>query len=573
MHHSTLQACLKRCLQRGESFSRQLNLIKKFKKFFCLALAICFTASPCYSADFSLTDLPDAGSEELFVLQIPDLHDSYEIQKRISALIRVLVKEHGFHLILEEGNDGNIPVSSVFWTGAGKLRTEWAESFLREGKITGAEFARAAGSERFALLGVETPALYRRHLRLKREILTDQRDAVNRLTAVENNLRREGRLIFSPNLLRYLRVSENFWKGKGAPPFEIPSFDLGQIVAEDAKQKDRLLENPRQRELLVRLEAISAFLRACRLEASRNDLRFLADRPAVMKEFLKEDPFLNRFWKRVREYYEVARARDRALAGNTLRTLERLGAKRAILVAGGFHTDGISRIFREAGIRQAVVSPLPGPGAATLREPNLLNMPVREARLFADLRGLGLLKKTSAHYQMLKTDARRLLAPEPGADPLDGTGWATPPDVRKDAAVLLPLGFSPSVSLLDRLARWSQALLKSNQVDLVIAVRTRSEQRRVHAMLNDALSKDLRSRVRVIRILTAHDFGALRRYLHGRFVFLFARESDKRRLESRGIAADQFFAARWSAREGSDSPLLRELAQLQNVYRTVVTSA
>lgn len=577
MQRSALQAFFRRCLQRGESFSCQLNPVKKFKKFFSLALVICFTASPCYSGD-SLFFADPSGpgsrpSEERFVLHIQDLHDSYGVQKRIASLIQILVKEHGFHLVLEEGNAGEVPVSDVFWTGNGKLRFALAESFLKEGKITGAEFARAAGPEGFVLRGAETRSLYRRHLRVKNEILSDQRDAANRLAVIENKLRRQGRLIFTPSLLRYLRASENFWKGKGAPPFEVSSLDFERIAAQDAKQKDRLVQNSRQRELMVNLEAILALHRAFRLEASRMDLRFLGAHSAEVKELLREDPFLNGFLKRVRKYYKIARARDRALASNTLKRLGRLDVKRAILIAGGFHTDGISRVLREAGVRQAVVSPLPGPEAATLREPNLLNLPVREARLFADLRGLDLLKKTSSHYRLLRADARRLLRPEFPADAIGGAAQPVPLSLGKDAVILLPLNSSPSESLLEQLSRWTESLLMSSQVDVVLGVRSRSEKLRVNAHLNHNLPKNLRSKVRVIRILTAQDFGALKRYLHGRFIFLFAAESDKRRLENRGIAPDQFFAADWSSRDGSDSPLLRELAQLQNVYRTVVTSA
>lgn len=57
------------------------------------------------------------------------------------------------------------------------------------------------------------------------------------------------------------------------------------------------------------------------------------------------------------EYYRLAQQRDRALAGHALERLLGSEDPRAILVAGGFHTPGITARLRAEGIAYLVVTP------------------------------------------------------------------------------------------------------------------------------------------------------------------------------------------------------------------------
>ncbi|MBI4549609.1 MAG: hypothetical protein HY714_01615 [Candidatus Omnitrophica bacterium] len=485
-------------------------------------------------------------------------------------MIRTLVNEHGFELVLEEGNSGVVPVTEVFWTGDHALRVALAESFLKEGKITGAEFSRASGGRPFDLIGAEDAARYRRHLDLKRAVLADRTDASNRLISIRKELRRQSRKAFAPELSRYLKASEEFWAGRGLPPFPVPaSPDFQSLVDEDARRKNSLVRSPAERLLIVRLETISVLLRLCRLESSREDLAFLRANDAVWREIVGGDSILKGFLRSVFEFYQLAEARDRALAENALKALRRSRSGRAILVTGGFHTEGISRILRQAGVGQEVLSSVPGPERAALREPNLLNLHVSEARLFADLRGLKMSR--GVHRRMFREDARRLMGPDLPGWVFSGAALDSRMPLRKDAVVLLPLSAAPSEAAVESLSRWSEALLKTNAVDLVLAVRSQRDQRRLRSMLR-TLPPEIRPRLQVIRVLTGQDFGALKRLLQGRFVLLFAEKSDRRRFRNRGIEPDYFLAADWNGRQ-AESPLLTELARLQSVYRSIVTSA
>jgi hypothetical protein len=76
---------------------------------------------------------------------------------------------------------------------------------------------------------------------------------------------------------------------------------------------------------------------------------------------LEEVSFPTLTWTRslpqVRAFYELAVERDMALATNALVDMKRTGVKRAVLIAGGFHTPGLTRLFRQQGVSYAVVQP------------------------------------------------------------------------------------------------------------------------------------------------------------------------------------------------------------------------
>ncbi len=61
-----------------------------------------------------------------------------------------------------------------------------------------------------------------------------------------------------------------------------------------------------------------------------------------------------------REFYKLALKRDMALTDNTLRHMTRYKKDKAILVTGGFHTQGITNILKEKDISYVVICPVIG---------------------------------------------------------------------------------------------------------------------------------------------------------------------------------------------------------------------
>jgi len=70
----------------------------------------------------------------------------------------------------------------------------------------------------------------------------------------------------------------------------------------------------------------------------------------ALEELMAAVPLRERF-------YRLALERDAALAGNTMRRIRETGQPAAVLIAGGFHTPGITRRLREEGVAYLVVTP------------------------------------------------------------------------------------------------------------------------------------------------------------------------------------------------------------------------
>jgi|GEM_PF-2437882 phosphomannomutase len=60
---------------------------------------------------------------------------------------------------------------------------------------------------------------------------------------------------------------------------------------------------------------------------------------------------------KLEEFYVVAIKRDKALVDNTLAAMNREGQKIAVLVTGGFHSEGIAKLLEKQGVSYVVVCP------------------------------------------------------------------------------------------------------------------------------------------------------------------------------------------------------------------------
>jgi hypothetical protein len=59
----------------------------------------------------------------------------------------------------------------------------------------------------------------------------------------------------------------------------------------------------------------------------------------------------------IERFYHLAEERDGILVNNTLDVMRKNNAEMAVLVSGGFHTDGITRLLKEQGVSYIVVTP------------------------------------------------------------------------------------------------------------------------------------------------------------------------------------------------------------------------
>lgn len=93
---------------------------------------------------------------------------------------------------------------------------------------------------------------------------------------------------------------------------------------------------------------ISSFLSFIKVQAPRYGINFYED-PGLVK--------IDQNLPTIEEFYEVAIERDPVLINNMLSEMKKEGVNACVLIAGGFHTKGITDILQERQIAYAVVSP------------------------------------------------------------------------------------------------------------------------------------------------------------------------------------------------------------------------
>ncbi len=94
---------------------------------------------------------------------------------------------------------------------------------------------------------------------------------------------------------------------------------------------------------------VDTFMEFIKIQAPRFGVAFTED--ASMYDIDKNMPIIE-------EFYEAAIVRDDVLVNNTLARMERDGVEISVIITGGFHTPGITDIFREKDIAYAVISPM-----------------------------------------------------------------------------------------------------------------------------------------------------------------------------------------------------------------------
>ncbi|MDD5084410.1 MAG: hypothetical protein PHE61_00005, partial [Candidatus Omnitrophica bacterium] len=144
------------------------------------------------------------------------------------------------------------------------------------------------------------------------------------------------------------------------------SLNAARLFREISEVKNRctekLIRNDEDRVLLKELEVFQAVKRICELKATPADLDVL-DRvlgtsgnvPGTGPARPVPGTLPNTLFQKALRFYKFAKKRDGTLARNFSKVLDR--DKRAFLVTGGFHADGIKKRLRERGISYVVIVP------------------------------------------------------------------------------------------------------------------------------------------------------------------------------------------------------------------------
>ncbi|MBI4970626.1 MAG: serine/threonine protein kinase [Candidatus Omnitrophica bacterium] len=364
-------------------------MVRKSRKRICLKICstltvIFFTISTLATQQPAGAQIPAAENTPVVVL-IQEAHANYESQENIVRELSRIYREHNRAdaVIALEGTPFGTDIDPVVFRAfpIEHIRRNVSESFLKSGKIDGAEFFAANDAPDARLTGIEDPALYQKNLVAFRNFYPHQSKCLGELQKIRSDIEKKKKRVYgkpmldletsrtrfakdSSTLFLHLSVLRQLAKlkhidmgkyptiGQTKPPLEIDLFRqiselelvLRQALPRTIEEK-KLARADRELELLEKLASISL------TREEYNELKKVSD--ASQKQGIG-------YLTPAFEFYALAEKRDRVLGANILRLIEKENYKIIFVITGGFHTPGIQKMLEARHIAYTSLAPQPG---------------------------------------------------------------------------------------------------------------------------------------------------------------------------------------------------------------------
>jgi len=348
------------------------------------------------------------GHSEQIVIHIQDAHANYSAQKNIAAMIAHLKANYGFDTVAAEGAPrGAVDTSPISWIPVKNRLPIVLDSLLQKAFITGPEYQHALSEKDFHYLGIEDPALHRQNLSEYLEGIARKDSVAPAIAALRRELSDIKRRVYNKKLyeldllIQQYRLSQEKYHERIFDDLKkVAEFAAEQNIARDSfpqidlllkaektegsakpewsrlevernelekALKERLLRTKEERkisetdEYLARLEGLigleltreqyKAYLR----EKSRFRLAAIGKWLQTFHASFQLENDLERRLQPFEYFYETAVKRDNVLIKNLMNQFPKSG--KVILVAGGFHTEGLEAELRKKGVTYVSVSP------------------------------------------------------------------------------------------------------------------------------------------------------------------------------------------------------------------------
>ena len=355
------------------------------------------------------------GKNGKLVIHIQDAHCNYEVQTNISKMLENLSKTHNINIVSVEGADGFIDISYFKALQDVEMLKKFANSSLKKGELTGAEFLAITKDYPIKLYGVENQELYDENLNVFTSTYPRAEEIEKYLLNVKTILSKLKRHVYSKDLKRFDEAIEKFRKREMSLSeyakilnrerekqkielIDYPSFTKimyhlkheGEVNLNEVNNanlfrelelmrnsvNNRLFRSSNDRSLSVCWDNINILLNLVAIRLSQEEfnyykkykdvfeVEFIADLIRSMAEeynlaYSMEDPpeSIGESLAEFERFYEIATKRDSVLTKNTIEIMDREEQDVAVLIAGGFHTKGIIRTLEESGVSYVVMSP------------------------------------------------------------------------------------------------------------------------------------------------------------------------------------------------------------------------
>ncbi|MBN1594864.1 hypothetical protein JW933_02955, partial [candidate division FCPU426 bacterium] len=361
------------------------------------------------------------GTGSMTFVLIQDLHCHAQIQGHIRSMLENIMARHpDIRLLAEEGASGIIPLAELAALPDSLEKRAVAEYFVRQGKMTAADWYVISGHPQAELFGAEDQALYDQSLDLIRTFVTEENHGL--LLEMADQLEMLQEKLYHPELLAFERRRRFYQKtladqtsyyqdllreAQRRGIILIPAFlgrtsTIANLGYYQQLQHQQYLENEILKQLLrtaaeKKLFAKQQYLEICErilnVSAAREDLQRYQEASASLSlsglaRELAQDPGYVHAPEDIKQleqaigqalvFYRLAGRRDQALLQNTMQRLQDRGEKRAVLITGGFHTQALEAAIEKAGHSYVTLQPnMTGPEANSqyfelLRDPGRL---------------------------------------------------------------------------------------------------------------------------------------------------------------------------------------------------------
>ena len=336
------------------------------------------------------------------VVHIQDAHANPPAQVHISAILRDLVGQHQFKLVCVEGADGGFD-DSLFNIDKPNLKEKVVRYFLNDARLTGAEYEwilhsqpAASYSVPFTLWGIEDQEIYTEHWNVWEKTQKVQKETVELAEQVLKKVHSNYGKYASEGLLRYEQIAEafrqgvsglkdylrelskileknpvdmsqypettkllNILKGEQTGALMVGLTSTGELDRLEQEIRLALVGSPSEKEYVQWSRLTGLFVRFVKLEMTPAEWKEYQPQMPTWESFATEKlqvvlPDLTPF----RQFYELAQKRDQILFENAFSKMGEIEQNRLVLIAGGFHSYGITDHLREKKIPYVVIAPM-----------------------------------------------------------------------------------------------------------------------------------------------------------------------------------------------------------------------
>jgi hypothetical protein len=361
-----------------------------------------------------ISDSHFTGANNDAIIHIQDAHGLYSVQMAIFHIINELIDKYQLDIVAIEGGVGQLDTAPYSLRPNDETKVKVLQTFMKSGRLDGPGYAHMMSHSGFTFWGAGDAALHDRNeqaLAKVREDGTSNIHLYNTFKGIIECIKAEAYsgelLMLESQIFAYKREELAFQdyllylleclRAQGIDEISFPTFlhmvdilkhkkakanglDHRLLFSEvediEEKLKESYITNDDQRELSLIGFILSILKDMFELKADDKTLQFyrshrkyftvshiregilsLAKTYGVLidNDLLKID--INFSLANIEEFYNLAEAREIALLNNTLNLMRSKKEQVAVLVAGGFHTGGITGLCRQKNISYVVITP------------------------------------------------------------------------------------------------------------------------------------------------------------------------------------------------------------------------